>query len=306
MAKRYQEGDRLFAFEYNQLLDDVDILKENSGSTEGAGIIYDEEKDSIAEGVKELIEQEDFTTLNAAYGIRSHAEGMGVAAIGDSSHAEGEGFIVKITDCTFSWNSGSNIVVASEEVSLDIAPVLMYEYPNSTERLYFAVKSIGDDRKTIETDNWFDFSATDVNLWVVVHASYGDASHVEGTFNRAFGDGSHVEGKMNETKNETEHAEGNYNKSNKASDMYGNSGNTQHSIGIGKHAGDNRNAFEVMQNGDAYLFGVGGYDGTNPQSATTIQNAFVKLSILTQAEYDALVQAGTVDAGTLYVISDAQ
>ena len=306
MGKRYQEGDRLFAFEYNQLLDDVDVLKENSGSTECAGIIYDEEKDSIAEGVKELSEQEDFTTLNDAYGVRSHAEGVGAVAYGHGCHTEGYGTIVKITDNTFSWNSGSNIVVASKEVTLDVTPVLMYKYPNTTERIYFTVKSIRDDGKTMETDKWFDFSVTGATLWSTIHSSYGDCSHVEGIYNRTFGFASHVEGIMNITKNETEHAEGNYNKSNKASDLYGDSGNTQHSIGIGKYTGDNRNALEIMQNGDAYLFGVGGYDGTNPQSATTIQNAFVKLSILTQAEYDALVQAGTTDAGTLYVISDAQ
>ena len=35
---------------------------------------------------------------------------------------------------------------------------------------------------------------------------------------------------------------------------------------------DRKNAVEVMQTGDAYIIGVGEYDGTNPTSATTVQN----------------------------------
>ena len=38
---------------------------------------------------------------------------------------------------------------------------------------------------------------------------------------------------------------------------------TVHSIGIGTSASARKNAFEVMRNGDAYLIGVDGYDGTN-------------------------------------------
>lgn len=36
---------------------------------------------------------------------------------------------------------------------------------------------------------------------------------------------------------------------------------TRHSIGIGSSSNDKKNAFEVMDNGDAYLYGVGNYDG---------------------------------------------
>ena len=39
---------------------------------------------------------------------------------------------------------------------------------------------------------------------------------------------------------------------------------------------------------------------------TSVPSNYVKYASVTQAQYDALVQAGTVDAGTLYIISDAQ
>lgn len=38
---------------------------------------------------------------------------------------------------------------------------------------------------------------------------------------------------------------------------------TVSSVGIGTSETDRKNAFEVMQNGDVYVYGIGGYDGTN-------------------------------------------
>lgn len=48
---------------------------------------------------------------------------------------------------------------------------------------------------------------------------------------------------------------------------------TLHSIGIGTSTNDRKNAFEVMANGDAYLYGAGGYNGTNPggEGVKTVQ-----------------------------------
>lgn len=53
--------------------------------------------------------------------------------------------------------------------------------------------------------------------------------------------------------------------------------NTQHSIGIGASGEQRKNAFEVMQNGDVYVIGIGGYDGTNPESAQTLQQVLAGL-----------------------------
>ena len=109
----------------------------------------------------------------------------------------------------------------------------------------------------------------------------GEASHVEGDYNNtggaatsahaegsstfARGVSSHTEGYGTATYNLSEHAEGRFNVSHKESDTYGDAGNTQHSVGVGTSGSDDgrKNAFEIMQNGDIYVVGLGGYDGTN-------------------------------------------
>ncbi len=96
-------------------------------------------------------------------------------------------------------------------------------------------------------------------------------AHAEGHDTIADGESSHVEGYNTQSKNKSEHAEGRNNKSNKSSTIFGDKGNTQHSVGIGTSGTNRKNAFEIMQNGDAFLYGLGGYDGTNPDKANTIQ-----------------------------------
>lgn len=96
-------------------------------------------------------------------------------------------------------------------------------------------------------------------------------AHAEGLRGWANGQHSHAEGVDTVTSNTAEHAEGKFNKSNKADGSFGSAGNTLHSIGIGTSASDRKNAFEIMQNGDAYLLGVGGYDGKNPTASKAVQ-----------------------------------
>ena len=100
------------------------------------------------------------------------------------------------------------------------------------------------------------------------NTSYGKGSHAEGEYTVALGNYSHVEGGNTLAQNSCEHAEGQYNKSNKVNTTFGNAGNTIHSVGIGTGTSARKNAFEVMQNGDAYLYGLGTYNGTNPTSGT--------------------------------------
>lgn len=98
----------------------------------------------------------------------------------------------------------------------------------------------------------------------------GRAAHAEGTRTTAAGANSHAEGYHTLTKNSAEHAQGMYNNSNKGSNTLGDALNTIFSVGVGKK-GDRKNAFEMMQNGDAYLLGVGGYDGKNPAASKAVQ-----------------------------------
>ena len=73
-----------------------------------------------------------------------------------------------------------------------------------------------------------------------------------------------------------------------ASIDFDDAGNTQHSIGIGSSS-IRRNAFEIMQNGDMYVYGVGGYQGidTKVQDSTikTLQEYFISIeSIISDNE----------------------
>ena len=101
------------------------------------------------------------------------------------------------------------------------------------------------------------------------------------------------------------------------------SGNTFFSIGNGTADNARHNAFEIRQNGDIYITS-GGTDiklqdnlaapttsAVTSGSTEAVQSGAVydalgglKLQSITQADYDALVQGGTVDANTLYVITN--
>lgn len=107
-----------------------------------------------------------------------------------------------------------------------------------------------------------------------------DYSHAEGYKTSTQGQASHAEGDNTITNNPAEHAEGRYNKSNKGGTT---ATNTLSSIGIGNASGsipggERKNAFEVMENGDIYIIGIGGYDGQNIESAQTLQQILGSLN----------------------------
>lgn len=122
--------------------------------------------------------------------------------------------------------------------------------------------------------------------------SAADYSHAEGKTTYCIGRAAHAEGGYTIVNNDYEHAEGRFNYSHSAAPGFGSSANTLHSIGIGSgiFADDtyydllahgelpagavtahSKNAVEVMQNGDMYVLDIGGYDGQEITSATTLQ-----------------------------------
>ena len=88
------------------------------------------------------------------------------------------------------------------------------------------------------------------------------AAHAEGQYTQALGLGSHAEGFHTIANNDAEHAEGKYNQSH--------DGKTIHSIGIGTDGEHRKNAFEVMQDGSIYVYGLN-YDGSTLTNASTLQ-----------------------------------
>ena len=123
----------------------------------------------------------------------------------------------------------------------------------------------------------------------------GAYSHAEGSETSAAGAYSHAEGKGTKTTNEAEHASGKYNISND---------NTIFSIGIGTSDTNRENAVEVMQNGDAYVIGIGGYNGKNTDSATKLQDAVSNSVNITWADLKVLRDSKKLISGKQYRITD--
>ena len=187
-----------------------------------------------------------------ASGKNSHAEGYLTIAAGINSHAEGEETKINTTaeashvegyNCEVGGNYTSN---TKSDYTSDIKGEMAHAEGNSTIANGNAAHSEG--KKTL---------ASGVN------------SHAEGNNTTANGNASHTEGFYTVTNNNVEHAEGKYNVSHTGST---NAEKTIHSVGIGTSS-QRENAFEIMQNGDTYLNGVGKYDGTNVASADTLQQA---------------------------------
>ena len=125
--------------------------------------------------------------------------------------------------------------------------------------------------------------------------AYGNYSHAEGQECMIGYDAtaSHAEGVGTETNNINEHAQGRYNVSHSVdATITQHEGNTVVSVGIGEDGG-RKNAFEIMQNGDIYVYGVGYYDGT----ATKYDNPDV---MTLQDILKTIADAAGVDIGALF------
>ena len=84
-----------------------------------------------------------------------------------------------------------------------------------------------------------------------------------------------LKGGDNKAINANEVALGKYNKSNF---------DTYFSVGIGTSNIDRKNAFEVKQNGDVYIKGIGGYNGTNPTESRDLRSVIEPIII----EWDSI------------------
>lgn len=199
---------------------------------------------------------------NVVGGQNSHAEGQYNAALGTASHCEGKGFYKDyITDWKQRTYRDNDYIVSKwketplgkkegetkihYKFSAAIAPFSHIEgMGNITEKCgaMFSGLDTGVETVYINGSNHAEG---------VGNYNGGAASHVEGIRNEINKDAyaSHAEGIKNTTQNRAEHASGQYNKSNKATDTFGDAGNTLFSVGCGTSDADRKNAFEVMQDG---------------------------------------------------------
>ena len=130
----------------------------------------------------------------------------------------------------------------------------------------------------------YNLNATDT-IYIESGIASGEGSHAEGLGSIAKGDFSHASGVFTNTTNEGEFACGNRNVSTPNVTLF--------SVGIGgqeQDKCDHLNAFEINKNGDLYIKGTGGYDGTNV-TGTGIKSVQEILSEAGNAALEARVSA---------------
>lgn len=218
----------------------------------------------------------------------SHAEGKNTIAVSSSSHAEGEGTVtwgahshaegygqVFTKSWTVSCSANSDTYTTSAAHDLKLGQVVRITLANGSYD-YVAVMVIVDTT-SFKGEQPRTTPVSNAAVAIIMGCTHGADAHSEGTrctacytnahaegdTTIAKGAGTHAEGRYTNAYNNAEHAEGQYNISNKAAAAFGNAGNTAHSVGIGTAEDARKNAFEIMQNGDIYIYGKGGYDGTN-------------------------------------------
>lgn len=194
-------------------------------------------------------------------GAYSHVEGDGCAALNNGAHCEGKGYYKNsVTD----WKKRT---AKDNDYLKDLWKKILFGKTDTSGYTYKFSAAIGYASHVEGTGNIAPkASATLEGLDTGATASFvNGANHAEGAGNFAGAAASHAEGIRNEighnayashaegikntTQNRAEHASGQYNKSNKATDTFGDAGNTLFSVGCGTSDADRKNAFEVMQDG---------------------------------------------------------
>lgn len=224
---------------------------------------------------------------NVVGGQNSHAEGQYNAALGTASHCEGKGFYSDyITDWKQRTYRDNDYIVSKwketplgkkegetkihYKFSAAIAPFSHIEgMGNITERCFAKFSGLDTGVETVAINGSNHAEG-------VGNYNGGAASHVEGIRNEINKDAyaSHAEGIKNTTQNRAEHASGQYNKSNKATDTFGDSGNTLFSVGCGTSDADRKNAFEVMQDGTCKYYDVATGEQINVGVAKELSKPF--------------------------------
>ena len=132
----------------------------------------------------------------------------------------------------------------------------------------------------------------------------GEYSHAEGNQTSAAGVYSHAEGFKTQTTNKGEHAEGLSNVSIQ--------GKTVHTVGIGSaedNVEDRKNAEEIHLDGKHYVYGIGGYDGTNSEdddvkTVQTVVNESINQITISYLKLKELRDASQLVPGKEYRIND--
>lgn len=207
-----------------------------------------------------------------AKGEAAHAEGQGTEATGLASHAEGY-----LTDAK------ADYAHAEGQKTRALSFAAHAEGYNTEAKKYAHAE--GNGTFANGESSHAEGLSSEAN-GVVSHAegrktfANGEYSHSEGRETEANGKYSHAEGFTTITYNDAEHASGRYNNSVEKTESNTTADATLFSIGIGDSKKQRKNAFEVKQNGDIYVNGIGNYDGSNSESAKSLKDVIISWTIL--------------------------
>ena len=212
---------------------------------------------------------------NVVSGLYAHVEGQKNNASGTSSHVEGVGLEGLVPEDRTYYIGGmgfegtakitgdNNQIQCGHSLPESYVGRIVKIYTGSLEftvtlteivASYFASGLLKwEERLDDSLVSEWNASVTACNIVPMVEG---------GTVDRAPSEAAHAEGLGTVTTNVAEHAEGRFNISH---------ADTIHSIGIGNSDSDRKNAVEVKVNGNAYYYGIGGYNGTNPDTSKSIQ-----------------------------------
>lgn len=205
------------------------------------------------------------TYCRANYG---HVEGRQTNSIGPCAHAEGYGNKIdrSITITSISNVEGYTSYFKADNISdLKVGACFIIDY------IPYVVTDIEDGN--VYVNRWIEFKQQKYDIIIMYGAAYGNNAHAEGELGSAIGNNSHVSGASCIAFNNNEVACGHYNYSFWSDD---NAKRTLYSIGIGESDSNRKNAYELKENGDLYIYGVGGYTGKNSSEAKTIQKVITE------------------------------
>lgn len=221
-----------------------------------------------------------------AGGTFSHVEGSGCAALNNTAHCEGHGYYgISVTD----WKKRT---VKDNDYLKDLWKKILFGKTDTSGYTYKFSAAIAHASHVEGMGN----IAPNASVYLegldpgTTSSFVNGANHAEGAGNLAGAAASHAEGIRNEighnayashaegikntTQNRAEHASGQYNKSNKATDTFGDAGNTLFSVGCGTSDADRKNAFEVMQDGTCKYYDVATGEQINVGVAKELSKPF--------------------------------
>ena len=259
---------------------------EGSGTTASEKCAHAEGHNTNASGQFSHAEG-DYTR---AKGIYSHAEGNNTTASGLCAHAEGS---LTRASGTYAHAEG-NITKANGESShaegynTNASGKCSHAEGNNTTASSDSSHAEGNNTTASSDSSHAEGNHTTAG---------GNAAHAEGIYTKANGYSSHAEGYFTIAQNQYEHACGALNISSKASETFGDSGNTLFSIGNSTNASSRHNAFEVRQNGDIYIT----CNGTDVRLQDYICS-LPTFSCISERQWQSI--SGNPDSNTIYLVHE--